>query len=65
MKGSMRNDRISAGFDAVFDGQPLRQFLTLQDAMFWAEDLETPTGAVLSHSQAIIRYDSGDIAVVE
>lgn len=29
-------------FDAVFDGQPLRQFLTLQDAMFWAEDLETP-----------------------
>lgn len=52
-------------FDAVFDGQPLRQFLTLQDAMFWAEDLESPTGAVWFDGQAIIRYDGGDIEAVE
>jgi hypothetical protein len=52
-------------FDAVFDGQPPQQFLTLQDAMNWAEDLDRPTGTISFESKAIIRYDSGNIAVVE
>jgi hypothetical protein len=43
-------------FDAVFDGQPLRQFITLQAAMAWAEGLETPTGTISFEGQGIIRY---------
>lgn len=31
-------------FDAVFEGQPPQQFITLQDAMNWVEDLDRPTG---------------------
>lgn len=52
-------------FHAEFDGQEPKQFLTLQDAIFWAEDLDAPTGAIAFEGQPIIVYDRGSIAVVE
>ena len=52
-------------FHAEFDGHEPQQFLTLQDAMFWAEDFDSPTGAISFDGQPIIVYDSGSIAVVE
>ena len=61
----MLDDYEDMTFHAVFDGQEPQTFPTLQAAMFWAEDLERPTGAVCFDGQVIIRYDSGDIAVVE
>ena len=61
----MLDDDGDMTFLAEFDGQKPQTFLTLQAAMLWAEDLERPTGTVWFDGQAIIRYDSGDIAVVE
>lgn len=52
-------------FDALFDGQEPRQFATLQDAMYWAEFLATPTGTIAFEDQAIISYDGGAIEVAE
>ncbi len=52
-------------FEAVFDGQPLQQFITLQAAMAWSEDLESPTGTISFEGQGIIRYVSGAVDVVE
>lgn len=52
-------------FDALFNGEPPQQFLTLQDAMFWVEDLDSPTGTIEFQGQAIISYDSGAISVAE
>jgi hypothetical protein len=49
----------------VFEGHEPQQFLTLQDAMFWAEDLEGPTGTISFDGQAVIRYLTGFIDVVE
>jgi hypothetical protein len=48
-------------FDAVFDGQPPQQFITLQAAMTWVEGLESPTGTISFEGQGIIRYAGGDI----
>jgi hypothetical protein len=52
-------------FEAAFDGQPPQQFTTLQAAMAWAEGLETLTGTTSFEVQVIIRYVSGDVAVVD
>ncbi len=56
---------IAPVFDAIFDGQPPQQFLTQQDAMNWAEDLESPTGTISFEGNAVIWYASGDVDVVE
>lgn len=58
-------NEAAALFDALFDGQPPRQFSTLQDAMYWVEDLECPTGTIALDGQAIIVYDGGSIETVE
>lgn len=52
-------------FDAVFDNQPPQQFITLQDAMFWAEGLETPTGTISFEGRGIIQYTDGAVDLVE
>ena len=52
-------------FHAKFDGQEPQAFLTLQDAMYYAEDLDSPTGAIAFEGQPIIVYDSGSITIVE
>jgi hypothetical protein len=52
-------------FVALFDGGPPRQFLTLQDAMFWTEGLDNPTGTIEFEGQAIIAYVNGSIEAVE
>ncbi len=61
----MLDDDGDMTFLAQLDGQEPQTFPTLQAAMFWAEDLDSPTGTVWFDGQAIIRYDSGNIAVVE
>jgi hypothetical protein len=52
-------------FDAVFNGQPLRQFIALQAAMAWAEGLEKPAGTISFEGQPIIRYVSDAVSLVE
>lgn len=58
-------DDADMTFHAQFEGHEPQRFLTLQDVMFWAEDLDSPTGAIAFEGQSIARYDSGRIAVVE
>jgi hypothetical protein len=50
-------------FEAVFDGEPPQTFLTLQDAMFWVEDLDRPTGTISFDGEAIVRYANGDVSL--
>jgi hypothetical protein len=52
-------------FDAAFDGHEPQQFITLQDAMCWAEGLEAPTGTISFEGQGIIRYAGGAVDLVE
>jgi hypothetical protein len=50
-------------FDVVFEGQPPRQFITLQNAMNWVEDLDRPTGTISFEGQAIVRYTDGNVTL--
>jgi hypothetical protein len=50
-------------FDAVFEGRPPQQFITLQNAMNWVEDLDRPTGTISFEGEAIIRYTNGDVSL--
>ena len=42
-------------FDGVFDGHEPQQFLTIQAAMLWVEDIEPPTGTISFEGEAIIQ----------
>ncbi|MGV0081737.1 hypothetical protein ACRUZW_26035 [Mycobacterium colombiense] len=48
-------------FVAEFDGQESQTFLTLQNAMFWVEDLDRPTGTISFEGEPIVRYTNGDV----
>lgn len=50
-------------FDAVFEGQPPQQFITLQNAMNWVEDLDRPNGTISFEGEAIIRYTDGNVTL--
>jgi hypothetical protein len=50
-------------FDAAFEGQPPQQFITLQNAMNWVEDLDHPTGTISFEGQAIVRYTNGNVTL--
>jgi hypothetical protein len=50
-------------FGAVFEGQPPQQFITLQNAMNWVEDLDRPTGTISFEGQAFVRYTDGNVTL--
>jgi hypothetical protein len=54
-------------FEANFEGHEPQEFTTLQDAFYWSEGLETPTGTIaligigIEEPQVVIRYEGGAI----
>jgi len=54
-------------FEANFEGYERQEFTTLQDALYWSEGLDTPTGTIaltgtgIEEPQVVIRYEGGAI----